>query len=208
MLRILATALQKTDYRRWSDHHSLDPSWEPRTKRAAALVPIRSRVIEFGAGNRRLEQYLDPSCTYGASDIVDRGPGTIVCDLNRRPLPDLGADTYDVAVILGVLEYLRDAPSVLDWLAEYVPFCVLSYVCAEANRYSLRGMRESVNRVRAGWMNSYRNEELRSLFRERGYALLQEESWENNRLFVFSQRPTSAGDAAAAARPFYRQTFQ
>ena len=49
------------------------------------------------------------------SDMVDRGPGTIICDLNIRPLPDLGSGTYDVAVLLGVLEYLRDVPSFLDW---------------------------------------------------------------------------------------------
>jgi hypothetical protein len=187
MLRPLATVLQKTDYRRWSDSSSLEASWKPRTKRAAALVPNGSRVIEFGAGNRNLERCLDPSCTYVASDIVDRGPGTIVCNLNVRPLPDLGAGVYDVAVLLGVLEYLRDVPSVLDWLAKHVSTCVLSYVCAEANRYSLRGMRETVSRLHAGWMNNYRDNEIRSLFGERGFVLLQEESFDGNRLFVFSQ---------------------
>jgi methyltransferase family protein len=190
MLRVIATVLQKTDYGRWADPRSLEAWWEPRTKSAAALVPNHSRVIEFGAGNRILERYLDPSCTYVASDIVDRGPGTIVCDLNERPLPDLGASVYDVAVLMGVLEYIRDVPSVLDWLAKHVPVCVLSYVCAEANRYSLRGMRETAGRLMAGWMNSYRDEELRSLFHERGFVSLREESWGNNRVFVFSQRPS------------------
>jgi hypothetical protein len=48
-----------------------------------------------------------------------------------------------------VLEYLRDVPAVLDWLAKHVPVRVLSYVCAEANRYSPRGMRETVGRLKA-----------------------------------------------------------
>jgi Methyltransferase domain len=187
VLRSLATVLQKTDYRRWSDASSLEASWKPRTQRAAALVPNGSRVIEFGAGNRNLERYLDPSCTYAASDIVDRGPGTIMCNLNLRPLPDLGTDVYDVAVLLGVLEYLRDVPSVLDWLAEHVHACVLSYVCVKANRHSLRGFWETVNRLQAGWMNNYCDSEIRSLFGERGFVLLQEESFDDNRLFVFSQ---------------------
>jgi hypothetical protein len=198
MLRPLATVLHKTDYRRWSDPSSLEASWKPRTKRAAALVPNGSRVIEFGAGNRNLERYLDPSCTYVASDIVDRGPGTIVCNINLRPLPDLGAGAYDVAVLLGVLEYLRDVPSVLDWLAKHVPVTVLSYVCAEANRHSLRSMRETVGRLRAGWMNNYREGELRSLFHERGFELLEAESIQGNRLFVFSQDPSPTGRAAVA----------
>lgn len=187
MLRVFATFRQKTDYRRWSNRHNLEASWESRTRKAAALVPANSRVIEFGAGNRRLERYLDPSCTYVASDIVDRGPGTILYDLNRRPLPDLGESGYDVAVILGVLEYLRDVPGVIDWLAKYVRICVLSYVCTESRRYSLRAMLEGFHRLRAGWMNNYREDEISSLFRERGFALEHAESWDGNRLFVFSQ---------------------
>ena len=103
---------------------------------------------------------------------------------------------------MGVLEYLRDVPSVLDWLAKHVPVCVLSYVYAENNRYSLRGMREAIGRLQAGWMNNYREDELRSLFRERGFVLLREERWEDKTgLFVFSQRRSLAGDAAAIRRP-------
>jgi hypothetical protein len=184
----IAGVLQKTDYRRWTNPRSLEQWWEARTEKAASFIPNGSRVIEFGAGHRALERYLDPSCTYVPSDIVDRGPGTLVHDLNQRPLPDLGADVYDVAVLMGVLEYIRDVPAVLDWLTELVPVVVLSYVCVTANRHSLRGMRDRANRLGVGWMNNYREEELRSLFHERGYACLRAETWENNRLFVFSRR--------------------
>jgi hypothetical protein len=153
---------------------------------AAALVPNHSRVVEFGAGNRVLERYLDPSCTYTPSDIVERGPGTIVCDLNQRPLPNLGG--YDVAVFMGVLEYLRDVPSVLDWLARQFDVCVLSYACADSTEHPLRGIAQSVGRLQHGWMNNYRDEELRSLFRERGYDCRSEDSWEDQRLYVYSRR--------------------
>ena len=191
MLRGVATIFRKTDYRRWSEGSSFEASWEPRTRRAAELVPNCSRVIEFGAGKRRLEQYLDRSCTYVPSDMVDRGPGTIVCDLNERPLPDLGAGGYDVAVILGVLEYLRDVPEVLDWLAKQIQVCVVSYVCVENKRYSLRRMRQTLSRLRAGWMNNYDEDHLRALFQERGFEQLSVESCIGNRLFVFSQRHLS-----------------
>jgi hypothetical protein len=39
-------------------------------------------------------------------------------------------------------------------------------------------------------MNNYREEELRSLFRERGFVSLREDTWKNQRLFLFSQRPS------------------
>lgn len=187
MLRLAGALRQKTDYDRWADPRSIYESWESRTEMAAALIPNNSRVIEFGAARRVLETYLDPSCTYTASDLVDRGPGTIVCDLNERPLPDLGADVYDVAVIMGVLEYVRDVSSMLDWLAKHVPVCVLSYACAKANRHPLRGRFETMGRLNQGWMNNYCEGDVRTLFTERGFALLQQERWKDQRLFVFSR---------------------
>src|SRR5262249_45361998 len=156
--RSLPALLHKTDRKHWANPRSLHESWEPRTRKAAALVPKNSRVLEFGAGNRLLGRYLDPSCTYVPSDLVDRGPGTIVCDLNKRPLPDLGENAYDVTVLIGVLEYVRDVPSVLDWLAELAPVCVLGCAPAKTTGYSLRAIREAVGRLKAGWMNNYREE--------------------------------------------------
>ncbi len=142
-------------------------------------MPDNSRVIEFGAGRRVLERYLDPSCTYVPSDMVDRGPGTIICDLNQRPLPDLGY-VFDVAVLVGVLEYVRDVPLVLDWLAGHVAVCVLTYAPLRG------GVVEAVGRLRHGWMNSYREDELRALFQVRGFELVREAGWDGQRLFVFS----------------------
>ena len=190
MLRIIATFFKKTDRRRWADPRNIYASWESRNKELAALVPSNSRVIEFGAGKRTLERYLDPSCSYVPSDIIDRGPGTIVFDLNQRPLPDLGPDAYDVAVFSGVLEYVREVPAVLDWLTKYVTVCVLTYAPAKARGHSPRGLLETIGRLRHGWMNNYREEELRSLFYERDFELVQEKDWEDQRLFVFSRRPS------------------
>ncbi|ETB33475.1 MULTISPECIES: class I SAM-dependent methyltransferase [Mycobacterium avium complex (MAC)] len=171
-----------TDYRRWLDPTSYDDSWECRTERAAQLVSAGHRVIEFGAGTRKLERYLDPSCTYVPSDLTDRGPGTIVCDLNSRPLPTL--PDYDTAVLLGVLEYLRDVPEIIGWLASQVQFCVVSYVCRSAG--SISGVLEVLRRNRAGWMNHYSEAQIVELFREQGFEKVSVETCSGNRLFVFA----------------------
>ncbi|WIM88710.1 class I SAM-dependent methyltransferase [Candidatus Mycobacterium wuenschmannii] len=189
MPRVITTLRQKTDYGRWADSRNIFASWESRSQRAAALVPVDSRVIEFGAGNRIFERHLHESCTYTPSDIVERGTGTIVCDLNVRPLPALAIDAYDVAVLMGVLEYMRDMPTVLDWLAELVPTIVLSYACARGGRYSPRRAAGSVGRLRAGWLNSYCEDEFRLMFSQRGFRGLHEEIWHGQRLFVFSRLP-------------------
>src|SRR6185312_6627264 len=110
MLKLIGAIRHKTDYSRWANARSIYSSWEPRTEMAADLVPNHSRVIEFGAARRALEKYLDPSCVYTASDLVDRGLGTIVCDLNERPLPHLSADPYDVAKPTTQPKHKRNMP--------------------------------------------------------------------------------------------------
>lgn len=189
MLRLTGALRQKTDYSRWANPRSIYSSWESRTEMAAAFVPDDSRVVEFGAATRVLEKHLNPSCTYTPCDLVDRGAGTIVCDLNDRPLPDFGSQTYDVAVIMGVLEYVRDAPGVVDWLARHFQMCVLSYACTQSTGRSIRARLEAVGRLNRGWMNNYTEAELVELFRQRGYSVLDDANWENQRLFVLSQRP-------------------
>ena|SRR5690349_8642374 len=183
--RVVSALLQRTDYRRWSDLHSIDADWEPRTRLIATFVPKGSRVIEFGAGTRRLETYLDPSCQYVPSDIADRGPGTFICDLNRRPLPTL--DCFDTAVLIGVLEYVQNVPSVLDWLARHVSHCAVSYVCARSAPHTFAALRDALGRLRMGWMNSYREQDLLAMFEARGFRRVKDATWMNNRVYLFSQ---------------------
>ena len=184
-----AARSRTTDYERWSDLSNIHSAWESRTRRAANFVPPHSRVIEFGAATRLIERFMDPSCTYVPSDIVDRGPGTVVCDLNDRPLPELGH--YDVAVIMGGLEYINDVPAVLDWLAKDVPRYVVSYACADAKPTSIHARFQSASRLKSGWVNSYSSAEFRSLFIDRGFPCLHEENWKKKgmkqTLFVFSR---------------------
>src|SRR5436190_22890161 len=107
---MLLAVLGGSDYRRWARAENLKDRWDSRTKLIASLVPAGSRVIEFGAGKRQLERHLHPSCTYLPSDIVDRGPGTLIIDLNADPLIDLGPHRVDPAALSGVLEYVHDLP--------------------------------------------------------------------------------------------------
>jgi hypothetical protein len=161
--------LHRADVRRWSNLENFDCQWAERTRLMAQLIPPHSHVIEFGAGRRQLESNLDPSCRYAAADLVTRGPGTIVLDLEARPLPDLSSFNFDVAVFGGVLEYLSDLPGVISWLAQQVPFCIASYECASSTPGSFRRLQEIWWRASYGWVSTYTETELTDLFMAGGF---------------------------------------
>src|ERR1044072_6598742 len=83
------TLFRRSDYRRWKNLYNYLAWWASRIEKMARLIPEGNRVIEFGAGHQQLKSQLPQNCTYIPSDLVDRGPGTVICDLNKRPLPDL-----------------------------------------------------------------------------------------------------------------------
>jgi len=145
-------------------------------------------VIEFGAGRRQLEKFLDQSCTYVPSDLVDRGPGTIICDLNERPLPDLHALKADVAVFGGVLEYIRDLPGLVAWLSRQFRCCVASYAYARSSVGTPRRLLESVQRAYFGYMNTYSERELVALFQAHGLTCIRRDTWNSQRLFLFERQ--------------------
>jgi len=191
MKNVVLRSLGRSDYERWADPGNLEAWWETRTQKLAAMVPKGTRVIEFGAGTRPLERCLDPSCTYLASDLVERGPDTFVCDLNRRPLPDLGPLHPDVAVFAGVLEYVGDVPSLVEWLSGQVRYCVASYAVARPAGL-MRALTAGAQRTYYGYMNSYTETDLVSLFHQGGFACLRTDSWNDQRLFLFATQPVEA----------------
>jgi hypothetical protein len=181
---------RRSDYKRWTDSSKLEIWWISRTEKIAQMIPQGSRVIEFGAGRRQLEKLLGSSCSYVASDLIERGPGTIVCDLNKRPLPDLKYLAADVAVFAGVLEYIRDLDSVVEWLASRFRFCIASYDYFGSTKGRIR-LKERLTRHYHGYMNNYTEAELVELFRRRGYLSVKEEAWQNQRIFLFAKQETT-----------------
>jgi hypothetical protein len=156
--------LPRTDFRRWQDLSNYNHDWDERTKTIAGLIAPGSRVLEFGAGRRQLEALLPPGCRYIPSDLVSRGEGTIVCDLNSPPFPDLRELQIDTAVFGGVLEYVTDLPRLVSWLSGQVRTCIASYECARSAPRTFARLRESFERARIGWLNSYDEAELRRIF--------------------------------------------
>jgi hypothetical protein len=211
MLRTLrCRLLGAADTARWGNAEAFD-DWKERTLLIAQLIPRGTRVIEFGAGKRNLESQLDTSCTYIPSDLVSRGPGTLVLDLNTRPLPNLRELKLDVAVLAGVIEYISAPRSFVSWLSQQVTMCIASYGCARTRARTLGRVSETIRRTGAGWVNTFTEDELIEIFCSAGFTLTDMRDWHtmggSERIFVFRSssialakgRPPSATEARLSA---------
>lgn len=177
---------RRPDYRRWGSAKGFEEWWDERTVILAALVPRGARVLEFGAGRRQLERYLPAECDYVPSDLVDRGQGTLVCDLNRRPLPDLGHIGPTVAVFGGVVEYIADVPSLVRWLAASgIHTAIVSFDAAPSGRRPRARLKEAVRRRHNGYMNSLTEDQLIEAFKSAGMMCAEKRAWKNQGVYRF-----------------------
>ena len=189
---LLCRWLGWSDRPRWTNTRELLPEWDERTRIVARLLPVNSRVIEFGAGRRQLELQLPTGCTYIASDLVDRGKDTLVCDLNVEPRPDLSRLGVDTAVFGGVLEYIQNLEALVRWVARDVDRCVVSYECAQTRRLDRGRLYESFTRARAGWVNTFHEDEFVLLFEREGFLVARRDLWRTKDgcepIFLFERR--------------------
>jgi hypothetical protein len=177
------------DYKRWCSSQGLQEWWDERTRLIAGLAPAGSKVIEFGAGRRQLERVLPAGCCYIPSDLVDRGPGTVVCDLNARPLPDLAAVAPQVAVFGGVLEYLHDVPAIVQWLsASGIQTCIASFDPFPARLGIVGRWREWTRRCSNGYMCNLTEQEFLSAFEAAGFVPLRKRTWRTQSVFQFARQ--------------------
>jgi hypothetical protein len=186
--------LGRSDVSHWSDPVSFDAEWDVRARAAAALIPPGANVVEFGAGLRQLEAFLGPDVSsYIPSDLVDRGPGTLILDLNARPLPSM--NDADTAVFCGVLEYLAELPEVVRWLSAWATHCIVTYNCASSSPRTLDRVAEVARRARSGWVNTFSERDLCDEFESAGYTLIERRTWYeaggNEPIFVFRHRRAS-----------------
>jgi len=168
-------SLNRSDLKRWKAGGSLLEDWDSRSKLMCEYIAPGSKVIEFGAGRMVVKSYLPEGCSYLPLDIVDRGNGTLVCDLNKSPLPDFGYHHY--AIMSGVLEYIIDVPRLIRHISPMVGSVVASY--------AVRRNENTLNRGLHGWVNHFTESELVGIFEQNGYFLSESSAWRNQLIFVF-----------------------
>src|SRR5688500_4154416 len=78
----------RTDIARWAQMQSLATQWDARAERAASHIPAGAKVLDIGCGAMALKAMLKPGCSYTGADVVERAPGALVIDLNRKEFPE------------------------------------------------------------------------------------------------------------------------
>lgn len=170
---ILLKERQVSDVERWSKDNELHPNWNQRTELLASYIKPNSAIIEFGAGVMHLKQLVKDYSSYTPSDIVQRYPETIVCDLNLPITLDLSK--YNVAIFSGVLEYVYNVDSVFFQLRESrVPQVILSYCCIDL---------VNQNRERNGWLSDFSKKQIEEIFNNNNYKVIDYQEWNNQSIY-------------------------
>ena len=126
---------------RWFGAQAGEDWVHERCRLAAACIEDGANVADLGCGLQVLREHLHTSCLYTGYDLGDMHPANVLLDLDG---PFTLPEGHDVAVLLGVLEFLADPQSALARVVEAVDAVVLSFVCVlEASQADLK-RRESV----------------------------------------------------------------
>lgn len=173
----LNTKQNKSDVDRWKQEKWLFDDWNERTKIMAQWINPNSKVLEFGAAKLALKQLLPDSVIYTPSDIVDRGEGTLVCDLNQE-IPDFEAQ--DVIFFSGVLEYIYNVPKLITTLSNKTNRFIISYGTFDV-------FNSEKHRKINGWVNAYTNDEILTIFNKNNFQLVQTETWRKQTIYVFDK---------------------
>ncbi|GAB3773392.1 hypothetical protein FB382_000123 [Nocardioides ginsengisegetis] len=156
-----------TDKRRWSSDAEFRADWSDRHVLLARWVLPGDHVVDLGSGPRAFERQLPKDCMYTPVDVVERGPGSKVCDFNREPMPGVRGD---FVLMSGVLEYIHDPAAFLASARKLGGRGALSYGTLEESP-------RLAERRRKGWLNDLRESDLIELLQSAGWSIVSRDTW-------------------------------
>jgi hypothetical protein len=152
-----------TDFNRWTKSDSLLPQWDGRASYAAQFIPAGSTVLDLGCGAMALERCLPLGCTYIPFDLCTRDHRTLVGNLNQGDFPAEAASNSDVITLLGVIEYIVDAPELLKKLRPSGARIIFTYHPPQPTH--------KLDRASLGWLNSFSLEQIFTYLARAGFRV-------------------------------------
>ncbi len=164
----------ETDASRWANGQNIYYKWDERTALMAAMIPPNSSVFEFGAGKELLGTLLPQGCHYQPCDIVPGSDRTLLHDLNIS-FPPMDR-VWDYMVFSGVLEYIRDIPSLLNNVRAHSRNCILSYGVTD-------GLECLITRRKSGWFNHFSEKDFEKILHKCGFTIAEKRIWEKQIIY-------------------------
>ncbi|MBC2777789.1 glycosyltransferase [Parasphingopyxis marina] len=155
----------------WLDAGTYRADWDDRAGMAARWIAAGSHVLDLGCGARlSLKEKLPPGCIYQGLDQRSWSDEVIAMDLDTGDFPN---GDYDVAAMLGLIEYLSGPAGVLALAAATARRLIVSYChpCEGGDP----GLRE-----KRGWINAYDNREFLQLLEGAGWQVEAMETYRAN----------------------------
>jgi len=170
----------QTDIARWAELSKKEdrPSWETRNDIIAALVPKDVSVLDIGCGNRDMQKLL-PTCDYTALDCVGDPSNTIIMDFNTiTDASEIDLDkVYDYAICSGVLEYIQNEWTFLQFVKRNSKNIILSYVL-KSDRSGPTAMSKN------GWVNEYTSDQLDETFERLNLKVVESTKYRTHTIFI------------------------
>jgi hypothetical protein len=151
---------RSSDGARWANPQELVAGAGERAQAAAQHIRPGSRVLDLGAGAMALKSCLPEGCHYTPADLLARSADCLVIDLNQQQFP---AGNYDVVVLLDVLEYIHDAPSLLRRCRQSASRLILTYHPRQEESLDQRRQR--------GWFNDFDLAELTAILGQSNWTI-------------------------------------
>lgn len=161
----------------WKDIEYFDDSWVNRIRMMANFLPNKVSVMDLGCGKMWLKD-IHPITEYIPVDYCDRGPGTQLCDFNKKEFPGKVAD---YSFVSGCLEYVVDPKWFISEIARASGACIISY-CTTDNNADIKARRQYC------WVNDLSRADVIAMFQEVNMSLKHETSYlSSSSIFVFSK---------------------
>ena len=126
-------------------------TWSKRNIEVAKYIPQPVKVIDFGCGNKEILNFIEVKKYLG----VDIEPtADIVANLNA-PMPATVSGKWDVALLLGVLEYVDDPDKTMSYILNYSDcFIVLSLITKKKHNWQRAWTPESIDQFLQQYFSS------------------------------------------------------